>query len=221
LLVKSAEPQESDGEMDEAHVGNGKFVVPGGDSTVVFDSLKEVFDHVASPIAAAGKLGWIDSIAPRRNTRSDAACAQPMTEGIAVIAFVSHEDRSRYVIQNGLSVGNVCFVAGTEEEAKGSARLINHGVDLGVESAFGAPERLMFPASGGIGCAAMRLDVSSVDIPLLALGGRAYDFPQNLPQTFFAPSSIVLKDGIPVRLWTINRSPFAALAEDDENAAQH
>ena len=206
--------------MNKAHVSDGEFVVTSGDPSEVLDPFEEVLDQMSASIASPGVRLRTLSVAARWDAGSDSLPAKPMAKVVRVIAFISDKEGSRDVMHDALSVRDVCIIPRTEKKRDGSAATIDDRVNLGIKPSFGSPKSLMVPASGGVGGTAVCFDVRGVDEMLSISGRRGNDLPKHFPEPFLTPSSIVLVDRIPVRLWSIDRSPFTTLAKHDENASQ-
>jgi len=207
--------------MNEAHVGDGEFVVTSGDPSEVLDPFEEVLDQMSASIASPGVMLRTLSVAARWDARGDSSPPKPIAKLVRVIAFIPDKEGCRDVIHDRLSVRDIGIIARTEKKRDGSAATIDHGVNLSIESSFGSPKRLMFPASGGVSGAAVGFGVSGVNEVLSLLRRRTNNLPQDFPEPLVTPSSVVLVDRIPVRLCSIYRPPFTTLAKNDENASQN
>ena len=120
-----------------------------------------------------------------------------------------------------MGVGDVRIVARTQEKTDRLTGFIDHGMELGVHPALGAPEGLPVLAAGRIARAAMNLDVGGIKETPPAFESGFHDGEDLRPHPTARPIPGVMIDAVPARLLAINRAPFTALAQDGKDAAQH
>lgn len=212
MFVNSEEQgNESGGEADKTEEGFGEFVITGGDAAKVFDSLKEVLDDMPFAITTLAVGASLLAVGTRWDARGDAALGEPLAELIAVITFVGDQDLGGNFRHHGFGVGDIRLMTGAEQEADRLSEPIDHRVNFGVHATLGAAHRLRSLSATRIARAAMQLYVSGIQKPLGTFE-RQLDLAKELGEDSLArPSSVILIDAVPRRLWPVNGPPFATL----------
>ena len=85
---------EQDGKADEAQESFAEFVIPGSDSPVAFDSLKEDFYPMTTSVEFCRERYSRSSVNAARNAGSSSLGSRCLSERRAIIAFVANEGRN-------------------------------------------------------------------------------------------------------------------------------
>jgi hypothetical protein len=102
---------EEDGEANEAQESFAEFVIPSSDSPVALDSLEEVFYPMTTPVELWGEWYGRSSVCATRNAGLNSLGGRFLSEGRAIIAFVTNKGRIFWqTLRELFCQGNVGFV---------------------------------------------------------------------------------------------------------------
>ena len=116
-----------------------------GDSSELFDELKETLDEVA--FGVEGEVAIASDLAVRfwRDDRLDGACFEALDEGVGVIALVAEEGIGLRFGRERFSLGYVVDLAAGEAERQRVAQGVDDHMDLGRRAAARAAYGLVEP----------------------------------------------------------------------------
>ena len=119
-------------------------VVSGGDPSEVLDPAEHTLDGVAVAVEGGREAGLPAPIGFRRDVGRRAPGFDLPAHGVAVIAFVSMQDRRRrHLVEQGVGGGAIGNLATGEQERDGAAEGVGQGVDLRRPAAPRAAYRLI------------------------------------------------------------------------------
>jgi hypothetical protein len=131
--------------MDAGEKVSGGLVVAGGNGAVLFELTIEILHEVArlvhlfvvGSLNLSIALGWDHGLFSCRKQRLDDA-------QIGIESFVCQQDISLHLRQKGVGTFQIMGLPCSQEEGQRIAECIDHGMDFRAQSAFAAPDRLVF-----------------------------------------------------------------------------
>ena len=143
--LSSIEADDSSREVDCGEEISGGFVVAGGDGAVLLELAEEVLHQVARlvhlPVKGALDFsiapGWDDELFSCRKQGFDHAL-------VGIESFIRQQGIGLHLRQERIGSLQVVGLAGRQDKCSGIAQRVHHGVDFGAQSAFAAPDRLVF-----------------------------------------------------------------------------
>jgi len=142
--VSSIEPNESSGEVDCGEEVSSSFVVAGGDGAKLLELAVEVFDEMASLVELLVESSRRLARAPWWDDKGLSCAQQGVNDTLVGIeGFVGQQGGGLHVRQQRIGAAQIMGLPRGQKEAQGVAQSIDQGVDLGAQSAFAAPDRLV------------------------------------------------------------------------------
>ena len=216
-----SEPIQDGGEQHEGEESGGELFVAGGDAPKLLQAAKEVFDVMAMPVVTAMEAGGMPAALSGRNAAPGVLRAQLGAESISVEALVGHDPVAAQTPPQWSHGKQVVLRAGGQGDRNRPAMLVRDGGELGVQSAFGPPDRLRQLAARGIGPVLMQLDVRAVQMPQPALGAPGQSRQQTMPQATRRPASPARVDRAPRAVGCRHISPRTTGAQHIPNRRHH
>ena len=139
----SAQPDHGGCEVDEAQEVDGTPVIAGGEAPEVFELAEAALDAVAR--AVGGDVVGDQSFS-RPVGRDDCLSAEvgdDRAQGVRVIGFVGQHGLGPEAFKQGRRGERIATLAGGEDEADWPPEGVGGHVDLGGQSASGAPQSLI------------------------------------------------------------------------------
>ena len=153
-------------------MGSGR--EPHGHPSPILQPPEHILDPVPSLVAALVVFGGFVAGAPAGDAGLDAPVLQGFTKPVSVVALVGQQPSSAgQTAQQGQSAGVVAHLAGCQEEPDRPSFGIGHGVQLGVQSAFGAPDKATAPPFFARRLEAVRCAFRKVASIMIVLGRSA------------------------------------------------
>ena len=115
---------------------SSEFVVARGDPAEVFDLVEEALDKVALAVEFGVDRALDLAASLGRDMRLGAVAGDHLDDGLGVVAAVGDGVSCRCEpVEQRWDAGLVRGLAGADQEAQRQAASVNHGVDLGAQSA--------------------------------------------------------------------------------------
>lgn len=191
-----SEPIQGGREQHEGEESGGEFIVAGGNALESLNAPKEIFDVVAMPVITAMEAGGLPP-AFLGGIQHGECCAQLGAESIGVEALVGHDAVMAQTPPQWSHGEQVVLRAGGQGDRNRPTRLIRDGGELGIQAAFGPPDRLRQLAARRIGSVLMQLDVRAIQVPQPAFGAPSQSGQQTVPQATRRPASPARVDRTP------------------------
>ena len=131
--------------MDTGQEVSGGFVIAGCNGSVLLELAVEVFDEVACLVLRL-VIGALDlPIALWRDDRFFTCREQRLDDAfVGIKSLVCQQGIGLHLRQKCVGAFQIMGLAGRQEEGQRISERIDHGMDFGAQSAFAAPDRLVF-----------------------------------------------------------------------------
>lgn len=172
---------------------SSEFFVSGGDGTLLFDSLEEVFNMVAVFVVPSVERLRMGSVGFRWNAAFQSALIKELPELIRIIGFVSKNRSPRKAVDQFECTDQIVAITGCADEAKHAPSSINQSMNLRIRSTSRLPYQLMFRSLRAAEGMFMHFDTGRINRPQLALQPsrqKDVDFVPNAKVAPFSPSSV-------------------------------
>lgn len=131
--------------MDAGEEVSGGLVVARGNGAVLLELAVEILDEMACLVHFFIKSALVFAIALRRDHDVFSCLAKRFDHPLVGIeGFVCHQSLGLHLRKQHVGPFQVMGLARGEEEGKRIAQGIDQGMDFGAQSAFAAPDRLVF-----------------------------------------------------------------------------
>lgn len=126
------EPIADGGKSDQIPKTRGKFFVSSGNSSLLLDSLEEVFDMMASLVVSFVKRDLGGPVGLRRDAGFEVEAFQKRSESIAVVGFVGEDGSADTSFNQFWSRDQIVSMALGEDKFDSAPAVIDQSVDLSV-----------------------------------------------------------------------------------------
>ena len=163
-----SKPIQDGGELDEAEVSLGEFVVARSHATEAFDSGEEVFDPVAPTVVSAMERHGLAAAAQPSNANPSPLPVQLDPKVTRIETFVANDALASKRGHQGLDGFEIVAVARGQAQGHRPAVSIHDRRQLGVDPALAPANRLQGLAAARIGAMVMHLDVRTIHVAELS-----------------------------------------------------
>jgi hypothetical protein len=130
--VSSIEPNDSSGEVDCGEEISRRFVIAGGDRTILLEFAEEVLDEVTRLVEIFVELALDRAVGPWRDHDRLSARAQRFDHPLVGIeGFVRHQGIGNHVRQQSVGTCQIMGLAGRKFEPQWIAQRIDERMNLG------------------------------------------------------------------------------------------
>src|SRR5437764_2867603 len=113
----------------------GGFFVSGGDSSELFDELKETLDEIAFGVEGEVAIASDFAVQFWRDDRLDGSHFEALDEGVGVVALVAEEGFGLRFGGEGFSLGDIVDLSAGEAERQRVAQGVDDHMDLWSQAA--------------------------------------------------------------------------------------
>ncbi len=215
------EPVEDGGKANEAVEGDCEFFVASRDAAVTFNPAEEVFHHMAVPVKFAVEVDWRAPTTAGWDAGECAGSGEIPAEAVRIEAAIGDRPAAFQLRLKRCAGQKVMLLSRCEMQSNGSSNTVDHGCELGVETALGAAHGLIRLSANRVRGVSVHLDVRAIDAPDLSGRPTSDGLKQPRPQAGRTPSS---ESGVNRTPWTKARwqiTPWDSGPQDVPNARDH
>lgn len=123
-------------EIEEASVVSGELVVPGCDTSEVFDLVEEAFDEITFFVEMGVEAAPLRGCSAPRDDWFCAAGGDGVHGALPVISLVRENMSGLQSVEQAFDLGDVVALSACQEEADRVTQSIGSSMDLGAQAAF-------------------------------------------------------------------------------------